>query len=70
MITKGKPTLRSQRYQAILWIGIRNEDGHAVTYPLDPTRWWPHAGMLDDKPDETGGRCSCPTCVLNDFKFL
>jgi hypothetical protein len=42
-------------------MGTRNIDGHAVTYPLDPTRWWPHAGVLDDKEDETGGRwaCSC-----------
>ena len=39
------------------WFGIRNVDNHAVTYPLDPTRWWPHAGELDDKSDETGGRC-------------
>jgi hypothetical protein len=38
------------------WIGIHNEAGHAVTYPLDVTRWWPHAGMLDEKDDETGGR--------------
>ena len=34
----------------------RNIDGHAVSYPLDPTRWWPHAGVLDDNEDETGGR--------------
>ena len=40
------------------WMGTRRLDGHAVTYPLDPTRWWPHAGVLDDKPDETGGRCA------------
>ena len=40
------------------WMGTRWVDGHAVTYPLDPTRWWPHAGVLDDKPDETGGRCA------------
>ena len=40
------------------WSGERrNHQGYAVSYPLDPTRWWPHAGMLDDKPDETGGRC-------------
>jgi hypothetical protein len=39
------------------WIGTHNVDGKAVEYPLDPTRWWPHAGMLDDKLDETGGRC-------------
>jgi hypothetical protein len=38
------------------WIGIHNEAGHAVTYPLDVTRWWQHAGMLDEKDDETGGR--------------
>ncbi len=38
------------------WMGMHNIDGHAVSYPLDPTRWWPHAGMLDDKEDETGGR--------------
>jgi hypothetical protein len=38
------------------WIGVRRVDGHAVTYPLDPTRWWPHAGMLDEKSDESGGR--------------
>ena len=37
-------------------MGERNIDGHAVTYPLDPTRWWPHAGILDDKEDATGGR--------------
>jgi len=36
------------------WMGTRWVNGHAVTYPLDPTRWWPHAGVLDDKPDETG----------------
>ena len=38
------------------WIRVRRVDGHAVTYPLDPTRWWPHAGMLDEKSDESGGR--------------
>ena len=38
------------------WLGTGTVDGHAVSYPLDPTRWWPHAGELDDKPNETGGR--------------
>ena len=40
------------------WIAVRNTGNHAETYLLDPTRWWPHAGKLNDKPDETGGRCS------------
>ena len=38
------------------WQGERNVNNVAVTYPLDPTRWWAHAGMLEDKPDATGGR--------------
>jgi hypothetical protein len=38
------------------WLGVHNVDNVAVVYPLDPTRWWAHAGMLDDKPDETGER--------------
>jgi hypothetical protein len=38
------------------WLGTGFVAGHAVSYPLDPTRWWPHAGELDDKPNETGGR--------------
>ena len=37
------------------WLRTRTVDGHAVSYPLDPTRWWPHAGELDDKPDELVG---------------
>ena len=38
------------------WQGERNVNNVAVTYPLDPTRWWAHAGMLEDQPEETGGR--------------
>ena len=38
------------------WQGERNVNNVAVTYPLDPTRSWAHAGMLEDKPDATGGR--------------
>ena len=48
-------------------MGVHNIDGHAVTYPLDPTRWWPHAGVLDDKEDETGGRWACHDCHLSLF---
>ena len=43
----------------------RTIDGHAVSYPLDPTRWWPHAGVLDNKEDETGGRWACHDCHLS-----
>ncbi len=38
------------------WMGVHNVDNVAVTYPLDPTRWWAQASMLDDKLDQTGGR--------------
>ena len=29
----------------------------ASPFDCDPTRWWPHAGMLNEKFDETGRRC-------------
>ena len=49
------------------WMGTCRVDGLAVTYPLDPTRWWLHAGVLDDKPDETGGRCGSLFSILKDL---
>ena len=52
------------------WLGKRTVNGHAVSYPLDPTRWWPHAGELDDKPDETGGRSGCPLLTPLFCKYI
>ena len=49
-------------------MGLHNVGGHAVTYPLDPTRWWPHAGVLNEKSDETGGRCGSCCSVFNDIR--
>ena len=40
------------------WEGEHNVNTARVTYFLDPTRCWAHAGMLEDKPDATGGRCA------------
>ena len=52
------------------WTAIRNKNNHAVSYPLDPTRWWPHAGKLDDKGDETGGRCLFCVTFISCLKLF